>query len=363
MAPLDPDPHTTERQRRSHRARARRGLPLAGLATALIFVNISVAALIVGAVLVLDLDVTPEIITAVVLVVGVIGLISALAVLVGAFHRFGLESRGSALGLPDGSVQAVIALTLILIFAIVGVYLHATSSAGDERVRPCLTRVQLEGLGETLIEYTSLRVKRPAPPCTTRVALPAVTATPAPPGSSRAQRRRAQRTIRTQRQALAQATRQTVLRYDATVAVPNQERENITSQLLTTVATLVVAVAGFYFGAKAVQAGAVTAGGVGGAAARRRTGTEPPPDGDEAAYGERSPVTDGPSPEAVREELDSAPLAEEDEAEESVAEQLDDAESQHADQQEAMGEEAQGLQEEAEEQGPDEDEEPPERRV
>ena len=139
------------------------------------------------------------------------------------------------------------------------------------------------------------------------------------------------------------AARNTVVRYTVQVAVPNTERDNITTQLLSMIGTLVVAVSGFYFGARAVQAG-INKGNVvtkSGAAIVRR-GTDPPDesgaaaqeidpnargpsgeeaDEDESAYGDVSPVARGPSRDEVREELHSPPLAEEDEAEESLREQ------------------------------------------
>jgi hypothetical protein len=102
------------------------------------------------------------------LVYGVVTLVVALGALVGILSQFGLSTKGSALGLPEGSVQAVIALVLVLIFAITAVFLLS-------------------------IDITA-------------------------------------------------------------------ENERLATQILTTAGTLAVAVAGFYFGTRAVEAGSAAAG-------------------------------------------------------------------------------------------------------
>ncbi|HET7029316.1 MAG TPA: hypothetical protein VFI34_02305 [Candidatus Limnocylindrales bacterium] len=62
---------------------------------------------------------------------GVIGLLFALAVVAVFFHGLALVDRDEALGLPKGSVRAVIALALILIFAVLSVYLYSTIQADN----------------------------------------------------------------------------------------------------------------------------------------------------------------------------------------------------------------------------------------
>jgi len=109
-----------------------------------------------------------EVVLPILLVYGVVTLVVALGALVGILSQFGLSTKGSALGLPEGSVQAVIALVLVLIFAITAVFLLS-------------------------IEIT-------------------------------------------------------------------EENERLATQILTTAGTLAVAVAGFYFGTRAVEAGSAAAG-------------------------------------------------------------------------------------------------------
>lgn len=93
------------------------------------------AAVVVGAVTLLreNGNLSPEYALPVILLVGLSGLLALLAMMVAVFDRFNLVRKEHALGLPQGSIQAVIALGLILIFAIIGVYLHGTMEDGDNR--------------------------------------------------------------------------------------------------------------------------------------------------------------------------------------------------------------------------------------
>jgi hypothetical protein len=58
------------------------------------------------------------------LITGIVVFLGALASLVVIFRRQGLANRDFALGLPDGSIRAIIALSLILLFAILAVFLY-----------------------------------------------------------------------------------------------------------------------------------------------------------------------------------------------------------------------------------------------
>ena len=59
---------------------------------------------------------------------GVIILLTALTIVSISFKHFGLDDRKQALALPEGSIRAVIALMLIIIFAILVVFLFNASS-------------------------------------------------------------------------------------------------------------------------------------------------------------------------------------------------------------------------------------------
>src|SRR5712692_6279451 len=59
-------------------------------------------------------------------IAGVLLLLGALAVVSVAFSLFELSDKTQALGLPEGSIRAVIALSLIVLFAIFSVYLYSS---------------------------------------------------------------------------------------------------------------------------------------------------------------------------------------------------------------------------------------------
>jgi hypothetical protein len=65
------------------------------------------------------------------LVAGVLILVDAVAVLVVIFMRHGLANRDYALALPDGSIRAIIALALIVMFAVLAVYLYSAAPVSN----------------------------------------------------------------------------------------------------------------------------------------------------------------------------------------------------------------------------------------
>jgi len=62
---------------------------------------------------------------------GVIALIAILSCVAIGFSAVDLSDRSQALGLPNGSIRAVIALSLIVLFGIVAVFLYATLLDAD----------------------------------------------------------------------------------------------------------------------------------------------------------------------------------------------------------------------------------------
>lgn len=145
----------------------------------------------------------PEIVLPMVMIGGVILLLVAFAILAAIFSAVGLSSKDNALGLPEGSVRAVIAVGLILIFAITSVFLFFQMSEPDLSNEMRLTADQYAQLNPEQI-YSSIQEGD-----TYRV---------------------------------------------KTVITKSEASEDFAQQLLSTISTLVVAVAGFYFGAKAVTA-------------------------------------------------------------------------------------------------------------
>jgi hypothetical protein len=177
-------------------------------------------------------------------------------------HRtVGLGSPSSALGMPEGSIRALIALSLVLLFAIIGItVLYSGIGNQQEIVSTGLTSAQIDDLEN--VQIISISLVDPA----------------ASPG----------------------AERYTV------VARPeiSQAGHDFGLQLLTTVSTLVVAVAGFYFGSKAVSSGS--------AAALAAVAQRPPPAGPTAGEAtEGTGDTGGPAAgggEEVPDELDAGDL-------------------------------------------------------
>lgn len=125
-----------------------------------------------------------------------------------------LGAAGEALGMPPGSIRALIAMSLILIFAIAGFVIFKTGG-GNVGKSTGVTQAQIDQLRQDGVRVTSLAlVSQPGQPAV----------------------------------------------YDVETVVPlSPDAHDFGLQLLSVVSTLVVAVAGFYFGAQTVnQAGRET---------------------------------------------------------------------------------------------------------
>jgi hypothetical protein len=152
----------------------------------------------------------PEVLLPLIVITGVVALMATLAVAAALYGLFNISDKSQALGLPAGSVQAVIALSLILIFAVVALY--ASSSSGAERFTSAgLTRAEFQAIPPSQIVASTVKKEN---------------------GSDT---------------------------YEVVRSIEDPTKKDINTQLLTTVSTLVVAVAGFYFGSKSVQEGSKAA--------------------------------------------------------------------------------------------------------
>jgi hypothetical protein len=171
--------------------------------------------------------------TIVILLVAGLVALTLLLYLGTVIHRTaGVGTSKSALGMPEGSIRALIALSLVLMFAIIGVtVLYAGMGTQEETVSSGITAAQIEDLEN--VQIIAISVVDPA----------------ASPGTET---------------------------YNVTVRPEiSQAGHDFGLQLLTTVSTLVVAVAGFYFGTRAVSQGSKAAL----AAVATRPTTESPPAG------------------------------------------------------------------------------------
>ena len=163
----------------------------------------------------------PEVVLPLLVVAGVIAFLLALMACVAFLAVFGLTSWRYALGLPDGSIRAVIALGLVLIFAIVSIYLYGSTANVQ---RSTATNLPAEALPALAPGSVISIVPHPASPV---------------PGSS--------------------GEPETV--YDVTTRVSGTETsDDLARQLITLLGTLVAALTAFYFGTKTAETAGITAG-------------------------------------------------------------------------------------------------------
>jgi len=148
----------------------------------------------------------PEMLLPLLAIFGVVALLASLTIVSVAFSMVDLSDKTQALGLPEGTVRAVIALSLIVIFVITSVFLFGNLATPDTGKLTGLTQAQVDAI-----------------PVDQIVSLERDT---------------------------NDATRFTVER----VIQKSQASEDFANQVLTTVSTLVVSIAGFYFGTRAVAA-------------------------------------------------------------------------------------------------------------
>ncbi len=147
----------------------------------------------------------PEIILAVLLVLGVVVLLLSLAFTTVIFKSLELSDRKQSLGLPEGSVRAVIALSLILIFMMSAAFLYMEVDQ-QEYTSKGITKEMLDSMPQD--EIVSIRLV---------------------------------------------GTHNNESLYDVTRIVKKDTAStDLAKQIITTMSTLVVAVAAFYFGTRSV---------------------------------------------------------------------------------------------------------------
>ena len=140
-------------------------------------------------------------------IVGIMALLASIAIVSVTFSLAGLSDKSQALGLPEGSVRAVIALSLIVLFAITSVFLHSS-------------------LSERGLQRTAALSKADADAFAARLRSDELVGTE-PSGADRA-----------------------VVVY----RLGTQASEDFAKQVFTLIGTLMTAVASFYFAARTVNA-------------------------------------------------------------------------------------------------------------
>ena len=142
---------------------------------------------------------------------GVLSLIAVLALVAATFSALKLTDPAQALGLPEGTIRAVIALSLIMIFVISALFIFGKLTETQSAVMQGVTAKQLELLpqGDIIKQVPEANPAKDAPPTydVTLVHLPSV----------------------------------------------SKAAEDFARQVVTMVGTLVVSIASFYFGAQSVQ--------------------------------------------------------------------------------------------------------------
>jgi hypothetical protein len=155
---------------------------------------------------------SPSLLLPLLLTVGVILLITSLAAYAIVLHGLQISGAGvHALGLPEGSVRAVLALALLLVFAIMSVFLFIQLQHPSGRLSTGLTAEQVGLFAPGQVLFIDPE---------------------------------------------AGTSPQT---FTVSVATANPAASQVAQQLVTVLATLVTAVAAFYFGASSVKEAGVTA--------------------------------------------------------------------------------------------------------
>ncbi len=193
------------------------------------------AGAMIGSLYFLD-DVSADIRLAVILIVGVGCLLLTLGTLAVVFKRLGLDDKHQALGLPEGSVRAVLALMLILLFFVSTIFFTSFLSVG-EKTRS-LKNVTPEQLA--LIPAGDIAEQKPAETTTSTTTTSSPTATTTAVGATG--------TVPVIPPVVVSDP--VGLLFDVKLYEPiSPDSRDLAKQAATAGSTLVAAIAAFYFGA------------------------------------------------------------------------------------------------------------------
>ena len=166
-------------------------------------------------------EINPELTMAVAIVLTVAVMMALLFAVAAGFSALGLANKDLALGLPEGSIRALIALILIMVFIILDIYMFRIVAQGTEGTVTLESLEQLDTLADT------------------------------------------DRIIDIQQVDGGAGNAMYVVAYRGQL---NEDGKRLAQQVVTTVGTLVVAVAGFYFGSSAISGGVAASATAAGAA-------------------------------------------------------------------------------------------------
>jgi hypothetical protein len=187
----------------------------------------------------------------VLLLVGTATLMLVLGALVVVYKRLKLANKDEALGLPTGSIRAVLALELILLFFISGIFFATSLNTGNgTRELHDVTATQLLQFPQEQIKCQRIETPGAAPASNACSANP-VTSPSTSTSSSSTSTTVPSGTATTVSPPTTTPTVEPL--YDVVLFVPaDTESKDLAKQIVTAGATLVAAVAAFYFGASTV---------------------------------------------------------------------------------------------------------------
>lgn len=156
---------------------------------------------------------------------GVVLLLVTLALVSVVFAAFGLSDRTQALGLPEGSIRAVVALSLIVMFAILSVYLFERLATGGQlRAQNNLSRDEVKAFLDMNRNLQEVSVKLD---------------------------QRATAALEPRVASSVEGAAADTKRYRVSYRTPARDAsDDFAKQLLVMIGTLVTAVSSFYFGAR-----------------------------------------------------------------------------------------------------------------
>jgi hypothetical protein len=167
---------------------------------------------------------SPEIVLLVLVIGAVISLIASLAFLSGGLAALGLSDKTRALGLPEGSVRAIISLLFITFFLMISIFLYTQSRNKTK---------DLPYTGIPVGEFTNLKI---------------------PDNEIISKTYRMEERNKNGVQPPVKVQTQVIDFIRRVPAMPETDlSEKIALQILTAIITLVTSLAAFYFGANSVQ--------------------------------------------------------------------------------------------------------------
>jgi hypothetical protein len=171
----------------------------------------------------------PELMMGTVVVFSIATLMTILFILAAGFTSMSLADPKQALGLPEGSIRAMIALVLIMVFIIFGIFLFRKVGTSNSTFLG-----EVKNTSDVIVPKDTLVIFVAQPP--------AQKPADQKPGDQK----------------------EVPQKYDAFLVEPtSDEGKRLAQQLITTVGTLVVAIASFYFGASMASPKKEPEGGLG----------------------------------------------------------------------------------------------------